>query len=57
MNNRVYGMTGGQCSSTTPQDAVVNSGFLNKLEKPLDICQVAGAAGAGGSSNPVGVFV
>jgi 2-oxoglutarate ferredoxin oxidoreductase subunit beta len=30
-----------------PQDARVSSGFLNKLEKPLDICQVAGAAGAG----------
>lgn len=47
LNNFNYGMTGGQCSSTTPQDARVSSGFLNKLEKPLDICQVAGAAGAG----------
>ncbi len=46
LNNFNYGMTGGQCSSTTPHDAVVGSGFLNKLEKPLDICQVAGAAGA-----------
>lgn len=46
LNNFNYGMTGGQCSSTTPQDAVVGSGFLNKLEKPMDICQVAGAAGA-----------
>ena len=47
LNNFNYGMTGGQCSSTTSQDAVVSSGFLNKLEKPIDICQVAGAAGAG----------
>ncbi len=47
LNNFNYGMTGGQCSSTTPQDARVGSGFLNRLEKPLDICQVAGAAGAG----------
>ncbi len=47
LNNFNYGMTGGQCSSTTPQDAVVGSSFLNKLEKPVDICQVAGAAGAG----------
>ena len=47
LNNFNYGMTGGQCSATTPQDAVVGSGFLNRLEKPLDICQVAGAAGAG----------
>ncbi len=46
LNNFNYGMTGGQCSSTTPQDAQVGSGFLNKLEKPMDICQVAGAAGA-----------
>jgi pyruvate/2-oxoacid:ferredoxin oxidoreductase beta subunit/Pyruvate/2-oxoacid:ferredoxin oxidoreductase gamma subunit len=46
LNNFNYGMTGGQCSSTTPNDAVVGSGFLNKLEKPMDICRVAGAAGA-----------
>ena len=46
LNNFNYGMTGGQCSATTPQDAVVGSGFLNRLEKPMDICQVAGAAGA-----------
>ncbi len=46
LNNFNYGMTGGQCSSTTPQDAQVGSGFLNRLEKPLDICQVAAAAGA-----------
>jgi len=47
LNNFNYGMTGGQCSSTTPQDAQVGSGFLNKLEKPMDICWIAGAAGAG----------
>jgi 2-oxoglutarate/2-oxoacid ferredoxin oxidoreductase subunit beta len=47
LNNFNYGMTGGQCSATTPQDALVGSGFLNKLEKPLDISQVAAAAGAG----------
>ena len=47
LNNFNYGMTGGQCSSTTPQDARVASGFLNKLEKPMDIAQVASAAGAG----------
>ncbi|MFO7714858.1 thiamine pyrophosphate-dependent enzyme [Desulfosarcina sp.] len=46
LNNFNYGMTGGQCSSTTPQEAVVGSGFLNQLEKPVDICQVAAAAGA-----------
>ncbi|MGB5985601.1 MAG: thiamine pyrophosphate-dependent enzyme, partial [Desulfobacterales bacterium] len=47
LNNFNYGMTGGQCSATTPEAAQVGSGFLNRLEKPLDICQVAGAAGAG----------
>lgn len=46
LNNFNYGMTGGQCSSTTPQEAVVASGFLNQLEKPVDICQIAAAAGA-----------
>jgi len=47
LNNFNYGMTGGQCSSTTPADAQVGSGFLNRLEKPIDIGQIAGAAGAG----------
>ncbi len=46
LNNFNYGMTGGQCSSTTPRGAAVGSGFLNKLEMPMDICQVAGEAGA-----------
>jgi Pyruvate/2-oxoacid:ferredoxin oxidoreductase gamma subunit len=46
LNNFNYGMTGGQFSTTTPAEAQVNSGFLNRLEKPLDVCQVAGAAGA-----------
>ena len=46
LNNFNYGMTGGQYSSTTPVQAQVSSGFLNRLEKPLDICRVAGAAGA-----------
>ena len=46
MNNFNYGMTGGQCSATTPADAKVASGFLNQLEQPMDICQVARAAGA-----------
>jgi len=46
LDNFNYGMTGGQCSSTTPQEAVVGSGFLNRLEKPVDICRVAAAAGA-----------
>ena len=46
LNNFNYGMTGGQCSATTPVMAKTASNFLNQLEKPLDICRVAGAAGA-----------
>jgi pyruvate/2-oxoacid:ferredoxin oxidoreductase beta subunit/Pyruvate/2-oxoacid:ferredoxin oxidoreductase gamma subunit len=46
LNNFNFGMTGGQYSATTPLDAEVGSGFLNQLESPLDICQVARSAGA-----------
>jgi len=46
LNNFNYGMTGGQCSTTTPSTDHTASNFLNKLEAPLDICQVAGSAGA-----------
>jgi len=46
LNNFNFGMTGGQYSATTPADAQVGSGFLNRLEPPLDICQVAKSAGA-----------
>jgi hypothetical protein len=46
LNNFNFGMTGGQCSATTPSEADVASGFLNKLERPLDVCSLAVAAGA-----------
>lgn len=46
LNNFNFGMTGGQMSVTTPAEAAVGSGFLNRLEKPLDICETARAAGA-----------
>ena len=45
LNNFNYGMTGGQCSSTTPPDAQVGSGFLNQIEKPVDVCSMIKAAG------------
>jgi len=45
LNNFNFGMTGGQCSATTPTEAQVGSGFLNQLERPLDVCEVAAAAG------------
>ncbi|MBI9086227.1 MAG: 2-oxoacid:acceptor oxidoreductase family protein [Desulfobacterales bacterium] len=46
LNNFNFGMTGGQCSATTPNDAVTGSGFLNHLDLPMDLCRVADAAGA-----------
>ena len=46
LNNFNFGMTGGQYSATTPPEARVGSAFLNQLERPLDICQVARSAGA-----------
>ena len=46
LNNFNFGMTGGQYSATTPQSASVGSGFLNQLDRPMDLCQVAAAAGA-----------
>ncbi len=46
LNNFNFGMTGGQFSATTPMEARVGSGFLNRLEKPVDVCQVAISAGA-----------
>jgi 2-oxoglutarate ferredoxin oxidoreductase subunit beta len=46
LNNFNFGMTGGQFSCTTPENASVSSSFLNVLEKPFDLCHVAACAGA-----------
>jgi 2-oxoglutarate ferredoxin oxidoreductase subunit beta len=46
MNNFNFGMTGGQFSATTPADARVGSGFLNRLEHPVDLCRLSRSAGA-----------
>jgi len=46
LNNFNFGMTGGQFSATTPNDAVVGSGFLNQLDLPMDACEVVASAGA-----------
>jgi len=46
LNNFNYGMTGGQCSGGTPQQAMTASGFLNQLEPPVDFCRLAETAGA-----------
>jgi 2-oxoglutarate ferredoxin oxidoreductase subunit beta len=46
LNNFNYGMTGGQCSATTFEGITTASGFLGALERPLDVCSLAAAAGA-----------
>jgi len=46
LNNFNFGMTGGQFSCTTPAQASVASRFLNALERPMEVCSVAAAAGA-----------
>ncbi len=46
LNNFNFGMTGGQCSATTPPEAQTGSSFLNQLEKPMDVCRLVEAAGA-----------
>ncbi len=46
LNNNIYGMTGGQCSPTTPQGAWSMTSPFGQLEKGFDIVALAEAAGA-----------
>jgi len=46
LNNNIYGMTGGQCSSTTPHGAFSMTTPYGQLEKSFDIVELAKAAGA-----------
>ena len=46
INNQTYGMTGGQCSPTTPFGTTTSSSPYGNLEPPFDICRLAEAAGA-----------
>ncbi len=46
LNNNIYGMTGGQCSSTTPPGAYSTTTPVGQLEKSFDIVRMAEAAGA-----------
>jgi 2-oxoglutarate ferredoxin oxidoreductase subunit beta len=46
LNNNIYGMTGGQCSSTTPPGARSVTTPFGQLEKSFDIVDLATAAGA-----------
>ncbi len=46
LNNNIYGMTGGQCSPTTPQGAFAMTSPYGALEKPFDLVDLGRAAGA-----------
>jgi 2-oxoglutarate ferredoxin oxidoreductase subunit beta len=46
VNNSTYGMTGGQCSPTTPTSAKATTAPYGNIDRPLDIAEVAKAAGA-----------
>ncbi len=48
LNNNIYGMTGGQCSATTPQGAMTQTTPFGQMEKSFDIVSLATAAGANG---------
>ncbi|WP_027365366.1 thiamine pyrophosphate-dependent enzyme [Desulfotruncus alcoholivorax] len=46
VNNCNYGMTGGQFSATTPADSFTSTTAYGNPERELDICALAGVAGA-----------
>lgn len=46
LNNFIYGMTGGQCSSATPMDDVSMTTPYGSLEQPFDSIELIQAAGA-----------
>ena len=46
INNRIYGMTGGQASPTTPFGDHASTAPYGSLERPFDLCQLAAGAGA-----------
>ncbi len=48
LNNFIYGMTGGQCSSTTPEGAYSHTSPMGQLEAAFDIVELTRAAGASG---------
>lgn len=46
INNQIYGMTGGQCSPTTPHDAFAATAPFGNMERGFDPTTLAKAAGA-----------
>src|SRR5512135_1098236 len=45
-NNMIYGMTGGQAASTTPEGAKTSTTGQGNPYRPFDLCKLARAAGA-----------
>jgi 2-oxoglutarate ferredoxin oxidoreductase subunit beta len=46
VNNASYGMTGGQYSPTTPRHLLATTAPYGSIERPLEVCDLAIAAGA-----------
>jgi 2-oxoglutarate/2-oxoacid ferredoxin oxidoreductase subunit beta len=46
VNNNIYGMTGGQCSPTTPLDSRATTAPYGNVEPPMPVGSLAVAAGA-----------
>ncbi len=46
INNNIYGMTGGQCSPTTPPKSIATTSPYGNVEKNFDPCGLATGAGA-----------
>ncbi|GAB1468034.1 2-oxoacid:ferredoxin oxidoreductase subunit beta [Candidatus Cloacimonadota bacterium] len=46
INNNIYGMTGGQCSPTTPHDAIATTAPYGNIEPDFNVCNLAMGAGA-----------
>lgn len=46
INNRIYGMTGGQCSPATPIGDNATTAPFGTIEPAFDICNLAASAGA-----------
>jgi len=45
-NNNIYGMTGGQCSPTTPGESYATTSPYGNMENPFDLSRLAITAGA-----------
>ncbi|HPN39908.1 MAG TPA: thiamine pyrophosphate-dependent enzyme [Candidatus Cloacimonadota bacterium] len=46
INNNIYGMTGGQCSPTTPHEAIATTAPYGNIEPDFNVCELALGAGA-----------